>query len=91
MRDSRAAFLPIVLERNEDGYLASVPGVSGAFAEGDCVEEALFNGVDVVKMIMAYRLERGESLDLNEVEIAPDTRLTVSMPVGVGAVLECHE
>jgi predicted RNase H-like HicB family nuclease len=83
MHDSRAAFLPIVLERNEDGYLASVPGVSGAFAEGDSVEEALFNCVDVVKMIMAYRLERGESLDLNEVEIAPDTRLAVSMPVGI--------
>lgn len=60
MADSRAAFLPIVLERNDDGYLASVPGMSGAFAEGDSVEEALFNCVDVVKMIVAYRLERGE-------------------------------
>ena len=29
-------------------------------AEGDTVEEAVFNGVDVVKMIAVYRAERGE-------------------------------
>jgi predicted RNase H-like HicB family nuclease len=83
MSDSKAAFLPIVLERNDDGYLASVPGVSGAFAEGDSVEEAIFNCVDVVKLIIAYRTERGESTGFNEVDIAPETRLTVSIPVGI--------
>jgi hypothetical protein len=31
-------------------------------AEGDTVEEALFNCIEVVKMIAAYRAERGESL-----------------------------
>jgi predicted RNase H-like HicB family nuclease len=83
MSDSRAAFLPIVLERNDDGYLATVPGVPGAFAEGDSVEEAIFNCVDVVKMIIAYRSERGEYSGFNEVNILPDTRLTVSIPVGI--------
>jgi len=83
MADTRAIYLSIVLEPNDDGYLATVPGVQGAFAEGDTVEEAIFNCVDVVKMIAAYRLESGESLGFNEVEITPDTRLTVAVPIGV--------
>ena len=84
MSDARAVFLSLVLESNEDGYLASVPGVQGAFAEGDTIEEAIFNCVDVVKMIIAYRAERGESLGFNEVELKPDIRMTVAIPVGIG-------
>jgi predicted RNase H-like HicB family nuclease len=84
MSDTRAVYLSMVLEANDDGYLATVPGLQGAFAEGDTVEEAIFNCVDVVKMIAAYRTERGESLGFSEVEITPQTRLTVAIPVGVG-------
>jgi len=83
MSDPRAVFLSIVLEANEDGYLATVPGLQGAFAEGDTVEEAIFNCVDVVKMISAYRAERGETLGFNEVELGPDMRLTVAIPIGI--------
>ena len=83
MKTSRAIYLSLVLEANEDGYLASVPGVQGAFAEGDTVEEAIFNCVDVVKLINAYRSERGESLGFNAVEFLPGTRLTIAVPVGV--------
>lgn len=83
MKTSRAIYLSLVLEANEDGYLASVPGVQGAFAEGDTVEEAIFNCVDVVKLINAYRSERGKSLGFNAVEFLPGTRLTVAVPVGV--------
>ena len=64
MSETRAVFLSLVLEANDDGYLASVPGIQGAFAEGDTIEEAIFNCIDVVKMITAYRSERGESLGL---------------------------
>jgi predicted RNase H-like HicB family nuclease len=58
MGDTRAIFLSIMLEPNDDGYMASVPGIQGAFAEGDTIEEAIFNCVDVVEMIAAYRIER---------------------------------
>jgi len=58
--------LSVVLEANEDGYLASVPGVQGAFAEGDTVGQAIFNCIDVVKLVAAYRRERGESLGFRE-------------------------
>jgi predicted RNase H-like HicB family nuclease len=41
-------YLPIVIEMNNDGYLASSPDIQGAFAEGDTTHDAIFNCVDVV-------------------------------------------
>ena len=49
-----------MIERNDDGYLASMPSIQGAFAEGGSIEEAIFNFVDVLKMIFDYRRERAE-------------------------------
>ena len=65
MRDEEVALLSVLVEVNGDGYLASVPGIQGAVAEGDTMEEAIFNCVDVVKMIAAYRADRGESPGFN--------------------------
>ena len=58
--ESGAVYPSIVLKVNDDGFLASVTGLQGAFAEGDTVEEAIFNCMDVVQLIAAYRSERGE-------------------------------
>ena len=44
----------------------------------------MFNCVDVVKLIAAYRAERGEPLGVNEVKLTTTTRMTVAMPIGVG-------
>ena len=84
MKATRAIYLSLVLEANDDGYLATAPGIQGAFAEGDTIEEAIFNCVDVVKLIAAYRKERGESLGFNSVAMTPESRLTVAMPIGLG-------
>jgi predicted RNase H-like HicB family nuclease len=84
MSNTKAILLSLVVETNDDGYLARCPGIQGAFAEGDTIEEAIFNCVDVIKMIAAYRVERGESLGFHEVEFTPETQMTVSVPVGVG-------
>jgi predicted RNase H-like HicB family nuclease len=81
--NTRAVLLPLVLEVNDGGYLAAAPGLQGTFDEGDTIEEAIFNCVDVVKLIAAYRAERGESLGFNEIELTPETRITVAVPVGV--------
>jgi predicted RNase H-like HicB family nuclease len=77
-----AVMVSMVIEANDDGFLASVPGVQGAFAEGDTLEEAVFNCIDVLKLIFGYRTERGEPLGFNEVELTPETRMTVAIPVG---------
>ena len=65
MRDEEVALLSVLVEVNGDGYLASVPGIQGAVAEGDTMEEAIFNCVDVVNMIAVYRADRGESPGFN--------------------------
>ncbi len=72
-----------MLEINDDGYLASVPDLQGAFAEGDSVEEAIFSCIDVAKMIVAYRAERGESLGFSKIELTPNTRLTMAVPMNL--------
>ena len=85
MQDSKVVFLSLVVEPNDDGYLAHCPSIQGAFADGDTIEEALFNCVDVIKMILAYRAERGELPGISEVTLAPKMQVTVSMPVGVSS------
>jgi predicted RNase H-like HicB family nuclease len=82
---SRTVLLALVVEKNDDGFLARVPGIQGAFAEGDTIEEAIFNCVDVIKMIAAYRAERGERLPIDSVEVTSDMRLAVSIPVELPA------
>lgn len=62
MRKKKIVLLPLVIERNGDGFLVRCPLIQGAFAEGDTVAEAIFNCLDVINMIAAYRKERGEPL-----------------------------
>ena len=83
MSDTKAVYLSLVIEPNDDGYLAQCPGIQGALAEGDSIEEAIFNCIDVIKMIAAFRAERGESLGFNEINLTPETRMTVAVPVGI--------
>ena len=83
MPEAHAILLSLVVGIYDDGYMASIPGLQGAFAEGDTMEEAFFNCVDVAKLIAAYRAERCESLGFNRIDITPATRLVVSMPIEV--------
>ena len=78
-----AIMLALQIEANDDGYLVSAPEIQGAFAEGDTIEEGIFNCIDVIKMIFAYRQERGEPLGHNQVEITPNQPLTFALPIGV--------
>jgi predicted RNase H-like HicB family nuclease len=70
------------MEANDDGFLARCADTcGGAFAEGDTIEEAIFNCVDVIKMIGDYRTEHGESPGLNTAHFSPDMRISVALPV----------
>ena len=77
--------LPLTIERNDDGYLASCPLVQGAFAEGDTIEEAVFNCLDVIKMIFTYRRERGEPVLQPELleELKARDRISFTIPLEV--------
>jgi predicted RNase H-like HicB family nuclease len=76
---------PLLIEPNDDGFLARCPNIAGAFAEGDTIEEAIFNCADVIKMIAAYRAERGEDLAPCLIEITPETQIAISLPIGIAA------
>lgn len=82
MKNKSAFLASFVIESNGQGYLASVPSIQGAFAEGDSIEEALFNCVDVLKLILAYRSERGEPIGFDTVKLTANTRMTIALPVG---------
>jgi predicted RNase H-like HicB family nuclease len=84
MSSDKFFYLTMVVEANDDGYLARCADIQGAFAEGDTIEEAIFNCVDVVKMIVAYRAERNESLDKKEIKLTPEMQFSFAMPVGIG-------
>lgn len=82
---ARALLLSMVVEANDDGFLARAPGIQGAFAEGDTIEEAVFNCVDVIKLIAAYRAERGESPLAGSIDVTPETQLAISMAIEIPA------
>lgn len=83
MSTKKALLASIKVEKNGYGFLATIPGIQGAFAEGDTIDEALFNCIDVMKMIMAYRKERGESLGFNEFKFTKNTSMTFAVPIGI--------
>ncbi len=83
--DNKMVYVPIIVTSNEDGYLARCPDIQSAFAEGDTIEEAIFNCIDVIRMIADYRKERNEPLGINEVELTPDMQISFTMPLGIHA------
>jgi len=83
MKPNKALLASIIIQKNDDGYLATLPGVQGAFAEGDTVEEALFNCVDVVKLVFEFRKERGEELGFNTFNFNKSNTMTVAVPIGI--------
>jgi len=81
---TKIAHLLFTIERNDDGFLASCPLIQGAFAEGDTIEEAIFNCLDVVKMILEYRDERGEPIlkgNLEELKVKEKISFTIPIEI----------
>ena len=83
MKTRKTMLASIKIERNDDGFLASIPDIQGAFAEGDTIEEAIFNCIDVIKMIIEYRKERGEELGIQSFNFSKRNSLTFSVPIGI--------
>lgn len=76
--------VPIILEVNNDGFLASCTLIQGAFAEGDTPEEALFNLFDVIHLIISYRRERGEEIPNELVNLACKVKsFSFTIPISI--------
>ncbi len=85
MKTGKISYVNIVISVNDDGYLAECPEIQGAFAEGDTIEEAVFNCIDVFKMIAEYRKERSEKIGISELDVNPGIQISIAMPLSLSA------
>lgn len=66
----------VVVEKNENGYLAFCPELQGCYTQGDTYEEALKNIKDAMKLHIEDRLATGEIIkqpemtSLTQIEVA---------------------
>ncbi len=54
--------LPIVIERDEDGYYVSCPELQGCYSQGESYEEAMENIKDAIKLHLEDRRDQKEDL-----------------------------
>jgi predicted RNase H-like HicB family nuclease len=58
--------LPVVIEKDEDGYFAFCPVLQGCYTQGDSYEEAFKNISDAVRLHVEDRLSTGEHVPTAE-------------------------
>ncbi len=54
--------LPIVIERDENGYFVFCPVLQGCYTQGDSYEEALANITDAIRLHIEDRRAHGEPI-----------------------------
>lgn len=59
----------ILLEKSEEGYSVSCPGLPGCWSQGETEEEALENIQDAIKEYLAAIEEMFGDADVREVEV----------------------
>ncbi len=61
----------IALEKTDEGYSASVPGLPGCWSQGATEQDALENIRDAIREYLAARDELLKGAVVREVEVAP--------------------
>lgn len=59
----------IALERTDDGYSVSVPGLPGCWSQGGTEAEAVANMREAIKDYLSVRDELVKGADVREVEV----------------------
>jgi predicted RNase H-like HicB family nuclease len=59
----------IALQRSEEGYSVSVPGLPGCWSQGKTEAEALSNVREAIREYLVVRDELLEDTDIREVEV----------------------
>ncbi len=59
--------LPVIIQKDEDGYFAYCPELQGCYTQGETYEEALANLKDAVALHVQDRLKNGESIPKPEI------------------------
>jgi predicted RNase H-like HicB family nuclease len=58
--------LPVVIEKDDDGYFVYCPSLQGCYTQGDTYEEALANIQDAMRLHIQDRLAKGESIPTSD-------------------------
>ena len=58
----RRFVLPVVIEKDSDGYFAYCPSLQGGYTQGDSYEEALNHIEDAIRLHIEDRLANGEAV-----------------------------
>lgn len=68
--------LPVIVERDQEGYFVTCPTLQGCYSQGESYEEAIANIKDAIRLHVEDRVAAGEeipqpaSVSLSTVEIA---------------------
>lgn len=60
----------VVLQKSEEGYSVSCPGLPGCWSQGETEQEALANIRDAISEYLAVVNESVRGLEVREVEVA---------------------
>jgi predicted RNase H-like HicB family nuclease len=60
----------VALQRSEEGYSVSVPGLPGCWSQGATEPEALENIRDAIREYLAVAAELTQGAEVREVEVA---------------------
>ena len=58
--------LPVVIEKDADGYFAFCPEIQGCYSQGDSYEEAVENIRDALRLHPEDKIEDGEDIPIIE-------------------------
>jgi len=61
--------IPVIIEKDKDGYFAHCLTLQGCYTQGDTFEEVLKNIIDAIRLHIQDRREANE--EIPETEIAP--------------------
>ncbi|WP_017294765.1 type II toxin-antitoxin system HicB family antitoxin [Geminocystis herdmanii] len=54
--------LPVIIEKDEEGYFAYCPSLQGCYTQGDSYEEIIDNIKDAILLHLEDRIANGEEL-----------------------------
>jgi len=62
----RKFVLPVIIEKDKDGYFVFCPALQGCYTQGDSYEEAMANIEDAIRLHIEDRLASGEPITTPE-------------------------
>ncbi|MGB8690498.1 MAG: type II toxin-antitoxin system HicB family antitoxin [Microcoleus sp.] len=73
----RKFVLPVVIEKDSDGYFAYCPNLPGCYTQGDYYEEVLYNIQDAIRLHIEDRLANNEPIRRSEMVSLTSLEVTV--------------